>query len=66
MKVKAYNPSEEVPISQLRDSLGTLAWDCQSGWLGSDGLDGWSEAKIRMTANNIIESLSITEEGEEL
>ena len=66
MKVEVYNPSKEVSTEQLRESLGNLAWDCQSGWLGSDGLDSWSEDRIRMTANNIIESLSITEEGEEL
>ena len=52
----------KIPIEQLKESLLNLAWDCQSGWLDDDGVDGWSEDKIRMCAENIVESL--TKKGE--
>ena len=64
MAEKVYNPSKKVDVEQLRESLSNLAWDCQSGWLGSGGLDSWSDARIRMTSNNIIESLSVVEREE--
>ena len=64
MAEKVYNPSKKVDVEQLREALGNLAWDCQSGWLGSEGISSWSEDRIRMTSNNIIESLSVVEREE--
>ena len=42
----------------LRSELGNLAWDCQSGWLGSDGISEWSAEDIERTAGNIVDSLN--------
>ena len=49
----------EVPISQLKESLLNLAWDCQSYWIGEDGVDSWTDEQVKNTTKNIIKSLTV-------
>lgn len=47
-----------LPVDKLKEALSNLAWDCASGWIGDDGVDGWSEEQVIKTSKNIIESLT--------
>ena len=55
----------EITITQLKDSLSNLAWDCASGWIGDDGVESWSDEKVTRTATNIITSLTESEDTDE-
>ena len=57
--------TKNVSKEKLIDSLSNIAWDCASGWIGDDGVDTWSEGRLRRTSNNIITMLTKqNEEGE--
>ena len=58
----------ELTISQLKDSLLNLEWDCQSGWINSPsdaGVEEWSDEQVTRTATNIIKSLTESEDTDE-
>tara|TARA_R100001594_G_scaffold39300_1_gene70821 strand:+ start:19029 stop:19202 length:174 start_codon:yes stop_codon:yes gene_type:complete len=52
----------KMPVEQLRESLLNIAWDCQSEWLDGNGVDSWSEDKVRMCAISIVKSLTEIED----
>ena len=51
-------------LNQLRNALSDIAWDAQSGWIGNDGVDSWTPERVKMTAKNIVDSLTNEEKGE--
>ena len=55
---------EKPSIEQLRESLSNIAWDCQGGWIGEDGVDSWSDDRVKRTSQNIISSLTKGENDE--
>ena len=55
----------KVTMEQMRNTLSDIAWDCASGWIGEDGVDSWSEDRVKNTSKNIINSLTKGEEHEE-
>ena len=56
--------TKNVSKEQLAENLSNLAWDCASGWIDGEGVNKWSEDKLRRTSNNIITMLT-KPEGEE-
>jgi len=51
--------SYEKRIDKLKSGLLDLAWDCQSGWLGDDGVENWSDERIEKVCKNIKQSLTL-------
>ena len=51
-------------LNQLRNALSDIAWDAASGWIGEDGVDSWTPERVKMTAKNIVASLTKEEEDE--
>ena len=45
-------------VKKLKESLGDLAWDCASGWIGEDGVWTWTDERVIRTSKNIIKSLT--------
>ena len=55
---------EKPSIEQLKEALSNIAWDCQGGWIGEDGVDSWSDDRVKRTSQNIISSLTKGENDE--
>lgn len=45
-------------VEDLKSALLDIGWDCQSGWLGSNGVESWDDDRVKKTCEGIIVSFT--------